>query len=279
MDARELRVMSFNVRGSFRKKDGINVWKNRSALNVEVIKKYGPTLIGFQEAQRGNLKTYRESLPGYELLRGPRYGNRARRPSFNAILFDPDRLEVEESGGFWLSETPQKYSASWNTRVIRSAHWAVFRCKPGDSSFLYLNTHLDHRSKLARREGSKLIVLKVNDLLERRGEERPAILTGDFNCKPGSIPHRTFIEGGFLDTFLASSHEDTADAYTFHAFKGPSFPDNPRRKAPRRMDWVMVRDPEGRFEISSHRILRDADESAGLYPSDHYPVLAGLLVR
>src|SRR5918912_1267365 len=104
--------MTFNVRGAFHRGDGINAWDKRSALNVETIKRHAPGLIGFQELQSGNLDTYRERLPEYSYVLGLRAGNLAPY-EFNAIFFDPKRLEMLDSGGFWLSTTPERYSSSW----------------------------------------------------------------------------------------------------------------------------------------------------------------------
>ncbi len=44
-----LWVMSFNIRGTFHRGDGINAWEQRAALNVAMIERYAPGLIGFQE--------------------------------------------------------------------------------------------------------------------------------------------------------------------------------------------------------------------------------------
>ena len=82
---------------------------------------------------------------------------------------------------------------------------------------MHLNTHLDHLSSLARTRGSCLILRKVKELQE---DGLPAVVTGDFNCPPGSFPYRTFAEDGFEDTFLAAGNEDGKNANTFHAFKG-----------------------------------------------------------
>ncbi len=57
-----IRVMSFNIRGSFDTWDNVNAWDKRAALNVETIKCHAPDVIGFQELQSGNLKTYRQQL-------------------------------------------------------------------------------------------------------------------------------------------------------------------------------------------------------------------------
>ena len=42
VEAGQLRVMGFNIRGFSRSGDGINRWENRAALNVTMIKRYAP---------------------------------------------------------------------------------------------------------------------------------------------------------------------------------------------------------------------------------------------
>lgn len=272
LEAPTLGVMSFNVRGSFRDVGRRNAWPNRAALNVATIERHAPNLVGLQECQRGNLAAYRENLSHYELVKGPRYGN-VPPYDFNATLFDPGRLELAGSGGFWLSETPQKPSRSWETRVTRCANWALFRLKETDLSFLHLNTHLDHKSPPARRQGSSLIVREVDRLLQHYGPETPVIVTGDFNCRPQSSTYKNFAHGGFIDTYLAAGNTDAEGANTFHAFAGEDYLDPNPGRDPRRIDWVLLKDSAGRLRVLSHQILHDHDDS-GLYPSDHYPILA-----
>jgi endonuclease/exonuclease/phosphatase family metal-dependent hydrolase len=266
-----IRVMSFNVRGSYHDVGKKNAWRNRADLNVATIEGYAPDVIGLQEAQRGNLDAYHKRLPRYSHIRGPKYGNNVPH-DFNTLLFDPERLEPLCSQGFWLSETPEQFSRSWETRVARSATWTLFRVLDSDLTFLHLNTHLDHVSAPARRESSKLIVNRIAEVAVHAGTGLPAIVTGDFNSRPGNKTYRTFTEAGFVDTYLAAGNEDGAD--TFHAFRGKYYRDAHPDRGPRRIDWIFLKDPEGRLRIKSHRIIRDADEIQGLYPSDHYPILA-----
>ena len=277
LDGSVLRVMSFNVRGSFHDAGKRNAWRNRAALNVATIERYAPDVIGLQEAQRGNLEAYHEHLPRYAHIRGPRYGNVVPH-DFNTILFDPERLEPLDTGGFWLSETPEKYSRSWETRVARSATWALFRVLRTGLYILHLNTHLDHVSALARQQGSKLIVRRVAELLEHKVVDPPVIVTGDFNSRPGNRTYRTFAESGFADTFLAAGNEDGEGANTFHAFRGARYRDAHPDRGPRRIDWIFLKDPLGLLRVKSHKIIHDADEDSGLYPSDHYPLLVELQV-
>jgi endonuclease/exonuclease/phosphatase family metal-dependent hydrolase len=267
-----MRVMSFNIRGSFRDRGKANAWENRADLNVETIERRAPDLIGFQELQGGSLETYREELSQYACVLGPRYGNRAHH-DFNAIYFDPSRLELLDSGGFWLSERPERYSASWGARVVRSANWALFRFSETGLSLLHLNTHLDHASRRARVEGSRLILRK---LAEIGGDELSVVVTGDFNSRPGTPVYRNFARAGFVDTYLAAGNQDGRDANTFHAFKGARYRDTRPALGPRRIDWILLKDPKRRVRVGSHLILRDHQEGSGVYPSDHYPVLAEL---
>jgi endonuclease/exonuclease/phosphatase family metal-dependent hydrolase len=273
----QLRVMSFNVRGSFRDATKNNAWRNRSDLNVAAIERYAPDVIGLQESQRGNLATYRRRLPRYAQIRGPRYGN-ALPFDFNAILYDPEKLRPLDTGGFWLSETPERHSRSWNTRVARSATWALFGLTNTDLSILHLNTHLDHVSASARREGSKLIATSATNISERAGEDPSVILTGDFNARPGSKTYKNLTESGFVDTYLAVGNEDDKASNTFHAFEGTRYRDPHPARGPRRIDWILLKDPKGRLRTESHRIIHDADEDLCLYPSDHYPILAGFSI-
>jgi endonuclease/exonuclease/phosphatase family metal-dependent hydrolase len=270
---RAIRVMSFNVRGSGHESDGINAWNNRAILSVEMVEHYAPHLIGFQEFQNGNLDTYREMLSDYGYVLGPIAGNNYPY-EFNAIFFDPTRLEVLEAGGFWLSTTPERYSSSWRTRCVRSVNWANLRCLNSGLPFLHLNTHFDHVSKLARVEGSKLLLQKIAEIQEGHEDELPVIVTGDFNCAPGSLPHHNFTEHDFLDTYLAAGNEDTEEAYTYHAFKGVRYSASRRSRGSMRIDWILVKDPLQRIQTKSQLIVRDCDEESGIYPSDHYPVLS-----
>ena len=267
----DLRVMTFNIRGAFHR-DGANAWSERAALNVATIERHAPDLSGFQELQSGNLAVYRDQLAEYQYALGPK-AEFGEPHNYNAIFWRPERLEAVASGGFWLSETPERYSASWDTRCLRAANWVRFRCRDGGADFLHLNTHLDHVSELARVEGSKLLLRQLDQLA---AGDLPVILTADFNCNPTSAAYRLYREGGFVDAYLAAGDGDGPGSNTFHGFAG-------RQHDPRvalndgRIDWVLVRDSRDgarRFQVRSCAIVRDA--APPLYPSDHYPVLAEL---
>jgi endonuclease/exonuclease/phosphatase family metal-dependent hydrolase len=263
-----LRVMTFNVRGA-NHKDGENVWERRAPLNVAVIRRYAPDLIGFQELQEGNLRLYERELSHYDRELGPKTENRKPHQR-NAIFWDPERFEVVERGGFWLSETPERHSASWETRQIRAANWVRLKSVSGGVDLLYVNTHLDHISKLARIEGAKLITARLKDV----GAGLPVIITGDFNCNPGSRPYEVFSDAGFSDAHILAGNPRQN---TFHRFLGEEFV--PRGGRESRIDWVLLRDGAGgaQWRVGVCEVIRDG--APPVYPSDHYPVLVELEIR
>ena len=104
-----------------------------------------------QEVQTGNLKAYDRELSDYHWLAWPEYGN--NKPfEWPAIYWDPQRLRPLDSGGFWLSDTPEEHSPSWDTDCIRACQWIRFRDLTSGGEFVHANTHLDHRSERARYE-------------------------------------------------------------------------------------------------------------------------------
>lgn len=281
---RPLRVMSFNIRGFCRENDGINAWPNRAGLNAATIRRNAPDLIGFQELREANLQTYRKHLPPYAHLPGPAAGNQAPH-EYNAILFDPARLEALDHGGFWLSKTPRRRSSGWLSKTIRSANWARFKCRATGLTFLHLNTHLDHVSALARYRSAGLILREIAKLRgNAAAQDLPVLLTGDFNCSPGSRPYRAFARSGFVDAYLATAAENGAHSHhTFHAFGGRGYRVLRRAQSllrggePGRIDWILLGGRERSIKPLSARIVRDGEEP-GLYPSDHFPVLAELTI-
>lgn len=267
VDKTRLRIMTFNIRGSHHR-DGLNAWRRRADLSARVIQSYAPDLIGFQEIQRGNAQTYNRRLAKYRHSLGPKYENFPPH-AHNAIYWNPERLRLLDSGGFWLSETPEKFSGAWGTAQKRSANRAVLRLISSDAKFIHLNTHLDHKSVASRHRGASLIVRRFEGLA---GERLPVIVTGDFNADPGSPVHRIFTESGFGDAHLLANN---LLARTFHKFQGEEFV-SPRPEREGRIDWVLVRDAAHMFSLAeTHcQIVRDA--APPVYPSDHYPVVADI---
>ncbi len=277
----EFRIMTFNIRGA-PEEDGINIWQNRAALNVETIRCCAPDLIGFQEAQAPNLETYQDRLKDYEYELGP-ISNRPDRLLSNAIFWNPRALTRMASGGFYLSETPHCWSKDWGSGRVRVVNWVRFCALADDRQFLHLNTHLDHISHQARLEGGKLILQQLPQLC---ADPLPVLLTGDFNspAEPPSnrqredipaLPYHIFQAAGFIDAYQAAMRVDDGPENTFHGFKGREFPVN-SCSARWRIDWILILSGARSIRVQACEIVQLA--APPLYPSDHYPVMADLRI-
>src|SRR5260221_7563011 len=97
------RIMSFNVNGPSGR--GPNVWSKRAALNVEIINRYSPDLIGLQEVAKRNLVTYQKQLTEYNHVVGNCYGDSPPQ-TWTSIFWKASRFQLLESGEFWISDTP-----------------------------------------------------------------------------------------------------------------------------------------------------------------------------
>lgn len=269
-----IRFMTFNVHGSNWPKDGPNSWAERGLRNVSVILGQAPDVIGFQEAQAGNLHTYRESLFGYDHVPGNCYGNNPPN-EHTAIFWKSDRFDLVDSGEFWFSPTPDAPSTGWGVAYPMGATWVTLRERLTAKEFVFLNTHFEDGPDGAesRRESARLIVARMKAMA---GVRLAVILAGDFNYNPGGEAHAIFRSAGYVDTFLAAGHQDGQES-TYHGYEGDAY--DARRYSDGantywRIDWIMVRQGAGPVRVLSSEIVRDANPP--LYPSDHYPVIADL---
>lgn len=267
-----LRVMSFNVRGA-RFLDGENSWERRAALNVETIRRCAPDLIGFQELELDHLRAYQQHLPEYEYWLGLKTSSNEPPFEYVAIFWKAERLILLDAGGFWLNEEPHMFAPGWDAACTRVANWARLRMVDNGHELLFLNTHLDHVGEEARVNGTELILRRLSEL---QTNDLPVIVSGDFNCHPGSPAYKLFIERGFVDTYLTSSNRGDETSNTFHAFGRLNVKTGKQKGEILRIDWILSRDQVGQLRPEQCEIVRDARPP--LYPSDHYPVVTEFTV-
>lgn len=253
--AEPLRVMTFNVRYP-NPNDGADVWTARRDLLVETVKSNAPDVMGTQELFYEQGQYIVEKLPEYAWFGLSRRGN--QEDEHMGVFYKKDRLNLLDSGNFWLSETPEKPgSVSWNMSLPRMVTWGLFEIKPSGKRFLHLNTHLAHRDvdEAAREKSLRLIASRI----ALYDESMPVVLTGDFNAPAGGPAY------GIIAPLMKDAWKEAAERKgpegTFHGFRG-----TPRTS---RIDWILFRAPwtvKYTEAITSHQGAR--------YPSDHFPVLA-----
>jgi endonuclease/exonuclease/phosphatase family metal-dependent hydrolase len=246
-----MRVMTFNLRFAT-PLDGPNEWEFRKELVAEVILNHRPDLLGTQEGTVPQLLYLEEHLPGYLPLTAHRQVDPTCQ--YPTIFYRADRFHVNESDEFWLSETPAVHrSLSWGSAFPRLATYGLFQESGRDLSFYFVNTHLDHISEAARREGARMI---RNFFFPAN---LPIILVGDFNEPPGDLVYRELIGG---DSPLRDSwrevHPPGQEATTQHGFDGALIGN--------RIDWILATPP---FQVRRVAVVKDSQD--GRYPSDHFP--------
>lgn len=269
--AETIRVMTFNIRYGTAK-DGENAWPHRRKMVFDVIRDHQPDIVGMQEVLEGQRRELLSRLPDYESLGAGRFDG-LLRGEFSPIFYRKQRFEVLEQGQFWLSDTPEvPGSKSWGNGITRICTWARMRDRETDKSFYFYNTHLDHRSRPSQQRSAELIAQRIAD---RKHQDDPVLLTGDFNAGEDTSTIR-FIKGEIEKAFVATEtpppspklrdsfrvmHKEATDVGTFNSFRGES------SKA--KIDYVFV---SSEIKVLSAEIIHDNDE--GRYPSDHFPVKA-----
>lgn len=256
--AQQLKVMTFNIRLSL-DSDKENSWDNRKTEALKLIDYYHPDFFGVQEAVPQQMIDIKNGLKNYNFV-GVGRDDGANKGEYSAIFFDTEKLQVLESGTFWLSETPDKPSKGWDAAYNRVCTYALFKVKKGGKKFWAFNVHFDHVGNLARENSSKLILEKINTF---NTKNFPVVLTGDFNLTDQTEPIK-ILSKSMNDAFYHSKKPHYGPSGTFTAFDINTIPKD-------RIDYIFVKD----FECESIRTINDRRENL-LYPSDHFPVMAEL---
>ncbi|GAB6926215.1 hypothetical protein JCM10914A_01980 [Paenibacillus sp. JCM 10914] len=250
-----LKIMSFNLRYAA---NDSHPWETRRPLAKNLILDKQPDAIGTQEGLHRQIMDLDQDLPGYDWIGVGREGGALGE--YMAIFYRTDRLKPLEQSHFWLSDTPQIISSTiWGNNIPRMATWVRFQDLQTGNTFYMVNTHLDHQSAVARQNSAELITNQIQSF----APNTPIVLTGDFNARPGSLPHAYFTENGLSDSFDTAEQRINENLGTFHNYGDPTGGGSNNR-----IDWIM-HNPG--WNMLRHEIVNT--QFNGQYPSDHYPVL------
>jgi len=250
-----LRVMSFNVRTPVDTEPGRR-WEDRRDAMVEVIRQAQPAVIGTQELTQVQARYLGEHLPGYRWFgRGRRGGE---DDEHMGVFYDDKLLSLLDSGDFWLSATPEVAgSNTWGDPYPRMATWGLFQRRADGRRFYLFNTHLPYRpqDEPSRVLGAQLLLRRIAAL----PADVPVVLTGDFNSEPGSDTWRTLT--ATLRDARAEAPQVEGPRLTFQDFGGTDR---------RQLDGILL------HGFHAQRFVTIDTRPRGIFPSDHYPVLAEL---
>lgn len=251
----ELKVMSYNIRMGAGK-DGTNSWMYRYPATAFMIDDQKPDVFGVQEAFDYQVLFIKENCRDYDCAGVGREDGK-KKGEHMAIFWNKKTVKMIKWGTFWLSETPEKPSMGWDAACIRTATWALMKCKKTGRKFYYVNTHLDHVGPVAQKNGLKLIVDRIASI---NPQGYPMVLTGDFNITPDNPALAD------LDSMMQSTRKIAAKTDNLGTF-------NDWGKASDMIDYIYC---SGFSECVEYQTVtkKYADRS---FISDHYPIFARLI--
>lgn len=189
-----------------------------------------------QEVLDFQLDAIVEALPEYNFI-GVGRDDGVRAGEFVPVFYRG--LSLRESGTFWLSDRPDVEGAiDWGARLPRICTWAKL------NGLLIANVHLDHESELARANGVKLVVSRLN----------ADVICGDFNAEPHERAIKQMVSAGYTNL-------GDGLGGTFNGFDSEP-------ASPPQIDYIFAKPPLS----GAAQVVRD------VLVSDHWAVVADLNV-
>lgn len=218
-----------------------------------------PDVIGTQEGLPQQLRDIESDLPScYDSIGEGRDGGRGEAMQ---VFYDSRRVDVQEVGHYWLSDTPYVAgSKSWAGCCRRMVTWIRFLHSATGLEFYAVNTHLEAFSAETRAKSADLILERMNHL----DPALPVLLTGDFNepaTTGATVYDKLVTNGPLVDTWESARVRGPLHG-TFHGYR-PLTPNGVR------IDWILSSPG-----VHTRTSAVNTCSRAGQLPSDHLPVQA-----
>lgn len=249
----EITVMNFNI---YIKGIGEKSPENRTDEVVTTIRNADPDSFGVEEADEAWLERLSEALPEYSYAGHGRDKDLGGEAS--AVFYKNEKYELVSTETFWLSKTPDTPSKGWDAWINRICTVAVLRDKETGFTYAHFNAHFDNSGSISRVEAIRVVSEKAS------AYDMPIVFSGDLNAKEGNLMYLRALEAGFRDTKYLAEISDTGA--TYHGYAGQDkLNDKP-------IDYIFV---NSYFtEVAVYDVV--TEKINGIYPSDHFPVVATL---
>lgn len=249
----EITVMNFNV---YIKGTGEKSPENRTDEVVATIRNADPDSFGVEEADEAWLERLSSALPEYSYVGHGRDKDLGGEAS--AVFYKNEKYELVSEETFWLSKTPDKPSKGWDAWINRICTVAVLKDKETGFTYAHFNAHFDNSGSISRVEAIRIVSEKASEY------DMPIVFSGDLNAKEGNLMYKRALEAGFRDTkYLAEASDSGA---TYHGYM------NLHKTNSKPIDYIFVNsycESVSVYDVVTEKIN-------GIYPSDHFPVVATL---
>lgn len=266
-----LRVGSFNLWRSDLGKEDYR-WEVRKHRLINAIKDIDYDIFAAQEVDTTMIRElpvlFAEAGLDYKIFIFSPYredggvGNKAQ-----AIIYNPDRLEMLDDHHFWFSETPDVMSGGWDEmKFRRGACCCTFLDKKTGNKFFLMSSHMP-LGKVANLNAATLI----NERAKKYNESKlPAIFLGDLNTRPESESSK-ILRTYWSDVYMILPSDKRSGPHgTFNSHNVKK----DMEKAPR-IDYIYLYG--GSITPLNYCCFTRLYD--GLYPSDHCPVYSDILIH
>jgi len=259
----DFKVMSYNIRYPATEdyKSG-NGWNDRKFGLIKLLHYHQPDIIGMQEVVYEQLVFLSENLNRYNWF-GVGRDDGKQKGEFTPIFYDTTKFNFIEGKNFWLSDTPEKPSKSWDAALNRIVTMVMLEFKLSKKRFYVVNTHLDHKEEISRQKSTELINAEISKLINNY----PIILMGDFNTIPNSISYNNVVKL-LKDSYLITKNSPYGPEGTSSGF---SVCQDDKLN---RIDYIFVSND---IEVIFYANLTDSYNKN--YYSDHLPVIVKINIK
>jgi endonuclease/exonuclease/phosphatase family metal-dependent hydrolase len=247
-------LMTYNIRYD-NPNDGENIWENRKDKLAGLLNYYEAAFVGIQEGLLHQVEFLDQSLPAYEYI-GVGRDDGKQKGEYCALFYDTRIFKVIFDSTFWLSETPSIPSNGWDANLNRICTYGLFEHLQTKERIWIMNTHFDHRGKMARENSAKLISKRIEQINK---DNLPLVLMGDFNATVDQAPIQ-IIKANLSDAAEISEKPLYGPPGTSNGFR--------QEEITRRIDYLFTRN----VKVLSYSHLDDRRDN-NYHVSDHLPVL------
>lgn len=261
--------------------DPLMRWAPREAAVLETLREIDADIVAFQEMETFHGRRYNRenrqaqsvaaAFPGFRFAAT---SSPEAFPNTQPVLYRADRFVPLQQGFFFFSPTPDvPYSEPWFGRFPSFASWVRLAAVDPDGEIdgekaviLVVNVHVDRTSHRNQIRSARLTAERLGEI-RRPGDE--VILLGDFNAFRNSRVVRIASRGDAATAEGAPNGRALVPVSphraTYHFYRGFNlFP---------AIDHVLV---SGGLASTGARVVRR--RPAGVWPSDHYPVVVELSI-
>ena len=261
-----ISIFDLNIR-YLNKIDGYNIWDYRKQKLIQVILKYLPDVLFFQEITRPQFEYIDLNLNAvYENV--GIYRDSSDNSEKCSITFNKIKYTLTDWGQFWLSSTPYTPGSNdFGNFFPRICTWALLRQINGEQ-FLFFNMHLDHANFSAHLPCINIVLNESEKILKNFPDTKVIFLGGCFYCEE---------DDEVIDKLKEKGYNEVMFENTFHDFTG---------EADRHWDYLFWKENFGKkkLNIELKKALVPKDDCIinlrnQQYISDHYPVLAEFIIN